>query len=50
MNPVYRGREDSIADTTIASETLIQRDIISGVEVYTQDIEGEDDFDDFVWR
>ncbi|CZS92527.1 uncharacterized protein RAG0_03141 [Rhynchosporium agropyri] len=34
---------DSTTDATIASETLIRRDIIRRVEVYTQDAEGEDD-------
>ncbi|CZT45192.1 uncharacterized protein RSE6_05481 [Rhynchosporium secalis] len=31
--------EDSIVDATTASESLIQRDIIRGIEVYTQDAE-----------
>ncbi|CZT02228.1 uncharacterized protein RCO7_14681 [Rhynchosporium graminicola] len=47
MNPVYGGREDSTIDTTIASEISIQRDIIRRIEVYTQDAEGKDNFDDF---
>ncbi|CZT52022.1 uncharacterized protein RSE6_13256 [Rhynchosporium secalis] len=38
---------DSTIDATIASETLIKRGVISGIEVYTQDTEGKDDFDYF---
>ncbi|CZT43622.1 uncharacterized protein RSE6_03683 [Rhynchosporium secalis] len=47
MNLVYGGREDSIVDATIASEAMIQRDMIGSIKVYTQDAEGKDDFNDF---
>ncbi|CZS93089.1 uncharacterized protein RCO7_11158 [Rhynchosporium graminicola] len=45
MSSIYHS--DSTIDATTASEMSIQRDIIGGIEVYTQDAEGEDDFDDF---
>ncbi|CZS92386.1 uncharacterized protein RAG0_02810 [Rhynchosporium agropyri] len=41
MSSIYHS--DSTTDATTASETLIGRDVIGGIEVYTQDAESEDD-------
>ncbi|CZT45255.1 uncharacterized protein RSE6_05549 [Rhynchosporium secalis] len=44
MASIYHS--DSIVDATTASEAMIQRDVIGGIEVYTQDAEFEEDLDE----